>query len=181
MVSMLDLGAGLVAEPTTQGRLLTATNRRLIYAATAAQTRETEMFAAESIVGSSVRERHRRGVSWLQGLSMVVGASLVYLILAYWLVDRLPGPVIPVINLHVAALALLALTVVGLVLIWRIMSYSQERIVRVTGTNWALEMPTGAPLADLIGFGNAMMELRNQQVGTEPELTGGLAGVSPSP
>ncbi len=172
---MLDLGAGLVAEPTTQGRLLTATNRRLIYAATAAQTR------AESIVGSSVRERHRRGVSWLQGLSMVVGASLVYLILAYWLVDRLPGPVIPVINLHVAALALLALTVVGLVLIWRIMSYSQERIVRVTGTNWALEMPTGAPLADLIGFGNAMMELRNQQVGTEPELTGGLAGVSPSP
>ena len=126
------------------------------------------MFAADTVTAVSVRNDARRGLSWKQWATLLAGGVAAYFLLAYWLVDRLPDVVIPVINLHAMAAVLMIL--IGLLgwLIWRSVTDSGGNMIRIDGWNWNVEMPCAAGDADLIAFAGILLELRSAS-GPGPE------------
>ena len=100
VAAFLNAEHGLTREPTPAGRLLVATDRRIIAVADEGPTRVVQMFATDTVTAVSVRNDARRGLSWKQWGTLLLGGVFAYVLLAYWLVDRLPDVVIPVINLH---------------------------------------------------------------------------------
>ena len=115
------------------------------------------MFPAPSVCGVSVRHEARRSFSWPQWTALIFGGAALYLLLAYWLVDRLPGIIIPVINLHAAALLLMLLILLAGALLWRSMSQPGGRQIQIAGVNWNLDLPCAAPESDLLAFANALL------------------------
>ena len=81
----------------------------------------------------------------------------VYVLLAYWLVDRLPDVIIPVINLHAFALVIMALVVLAGWLFWRGMTQAGGRKMQISGVNWTLETECGAEYHDLQEFANCLL------------------------
>ena len=163
--AMFHTEQGLVAEPAPSGRLLVATNRRLISDDEEGQARETLMFPAASVCGASVYYDARRGLSWKQWAALLVGGLAVYLALAYWLVDRLPEVIIPALNLHAAALLLAALILLLGWLYWRSLTRPGGFVLRVAGVNWTLEVPCGAANDDLLSFANTLLRLQSAAAG----------------
>ena len=106
---------------------------------------------------SACATKPRRSFSWPQWTALIFGAAALYLLLAYWLVDRLPGIIIPVINLHAAALLLMLLILLAAGLIWRSMSQPGGRQLQIAGVNWNLDLPCAAPESDLLAFANALL------------------------
>ena len=157
--ALLDCRAGLLAEPGSGSRIIIATNRRVISVAQGQRASATEMFAAATVSAVAVRDESRRRLSGIQGTMLIIAGALIYLALAYWLVDRLPGPIIPVINLHVAAAALLLITVIVIIAVWRSMSQPAGRSMQLRGANWTLDVPTAAPRADLLSFAGVLLEM----------------------
>ena len=158
--AILDANAGMVGEPPADGAALIATNARLIYMAAEAQGQATEMFAMDTVCAARITDERRRGLSWGQWVMLAAVGAVIYLALGYWLADRLPVPMIPVINMNPAALGLLVLVLFIGGWIWRGTARSAVRKIRVTGTNWTAETPVKAPTADLIEFSTALMALR---------------------
>ena len=157
VAAILNTESGLLAEPSASGRLLVATDRRLINASDSGRTRIAEMYALTSVSQISLREDARRGLSWKHWASLVVGGLIVYLLLAYWLVDRLPDVIIPVINLHAFALIIMALVVLAGWLFWRGLTQAGGRSLQISGVNWALEAECGAEFQDLQEFANRLL------------------------
>ena len=169
---------GLVEEPLGSGRLLAVTNRRVVSIMEDGTTRAAQMYAIASICGVSVRNDVRRGLSWPQWATLVFGAVAVYLILAYWLVDRLPDVIIPVINLHAVAAILVILITLAAWLVWRSLTHSGESVIRIEGVNWSVDAQCSADCyADLVAFAN--MLLLTQSVSTGPAAYS--VGGSPNP
>ena len=166
--AFLDTEQGLTNEPTPAGRLLVATNRRVISVMEEGSTRVVQMFAADSVVGVSVRNDSRRGLSWKQWATLLVAGVVAYLLLAYWLVDRLPDVVIPVINLHAMAAVLMILIVLLGWIIWRSLTDPGGSLIRIDGWNWTLEAPCTAGNADLMHFAGILLQLRSAP-GSGPE------------
>ncbi len=158
--AILDTNAGMVGEPPAGGAALIATNARLIYMAAEPQGQATEMFAMDTVCAARITDERRRGLSWGQWVMLAAVGAVIYLALGYWLADRLPLPMIPVINMNPAALGLLVLVLFIGGWIWRGTARSAVRKIRVTGTNWTTETPVKAPTADLIEFSTALMALR---------------------
>ena len=157
VVAILSTESGLLAEPSAAGRLLVATDRRLINASDSGRTRITEMYALTSMSQVSLRDDARRGLSWKHWASLVVGGLIVYLLLAYWLVDHLPDVIIPVINLHAFALVIMALLVLAGWLFWRGLTQAGGRRLQISGVNWTLETECGAEFQDLQEFANRLL------------------------
>lgn len=155
--AILHAERGLLAEPAAEGRLLVATTRRLISDDPGPRAHATQMFPAASVCGVSVRHEARRSFSWPQWTALIFGGAALYLLLAYWLVDRLPGIIIPVINLHAAALLLMLLILLAGALLWRSMSQPGGRQLQIAGVNWNLDLPCAAPESDLLAFANALL------------------------
>lgn len=169
VAAFLDAEQGLADEPTPAGRLLVATNRRIISVMEEGPTRVVQMFAADTVTAVSVRNDARRALSWKQWGVLMVGGVIAYLLLAYWLVDRLPDVVIPVINLHAMAAVLMVLIVLLGWMIWRSLTDAGGNILRVDGWNWNLETPCAAGNADLMAFAGIVFRLRSESVsGPEP-------------
>ncbi len=164
----LDAEHGLRSEPTPTGRLLVATNRRIISVTEEGHTRVVQMFAADTVTAVSVRNDARRGLSWKQWATLLAGGVAAYFLLAYWLVDRLPDVVIPVINLHAMAAVLMILIVLLGWIIWRSLTDSGGSMLRIDGYNWNLEVPCTADNADLIVFAGVVLRLRSAP-GSGPE------------
>ena len=101
---ILDAAAGLTGEPTGTGQLLVATNVRLVSLPGDRPGGATQMYAMPTVAGVTVLEEPGRKFSWKQWAIWAVAGTLLYLVLSYWLVDRLPDIVIPVINMHPVAL-----------------------------------------------------------------------------
>ena len=162
MVSaFLDAQHGMTEEPTPAGRLLVATNRRVISVEEEGPTRVVQMFAVDTLTGVSVRNDARRGLSWKQWATLGVGGGAAYFLLAYWLVDRLPDVIIPVINLHAMAAVLMVLIVLLGWIIWRSLTDSGGNLVRIDGWNWTIEEPCTADNADLMAFAGVLLRLRS--------------------
>lgn len=161
VVTMLDADRGLLDEPAGDGRLLAATNYRLINVLVEGDTRIVRMYAAPTITGVSVRNDARRAFSWRQWMALVFGSVAAYLALAYWLVDRLPDVVIPVINLHaVAAILVLIIALAGW-LFWRSLTRAGGSLIRIDGVNWTLELQCTAAADDLMAFANFLLLTRD--------------------
>lgn len=158
--AILDANAGLVDKPPPAGAALIATNIRLISTAAEPHGPATEMFAMDTVNAARITDARRRGLSWGQWIMLAAVGVVIYLALGYWLADRLPGPLIPVINMNPAALGLLLLLLFIGGWIWRGATRSAIRKIRVTGTNWTAETPVKAPTADLIEFSTMLMALR---------------------
>lgn len=158
--AILDANAGMVGEPPAAGAALIATNARLIYMAAEPQGQATEMFAMDTVSGARITDERRRSLSWGQWIMLAAVGAVIYLALGYWLANRLPVPMLPVINMNPAALGLLVLVLFIGGWIWRGTARSAVRKIRVTGTNWTAETPVKAPTADLIEFSTALMALR---------------------
>ena len=169
VAAFLDAEQGLTHEPTPSGRLLAATNRRIIAVTEEGPTRVVQMFATDSVTAVSVRNDARRGLSWKQWATLLAGGVVAYFLLAYWLVDRLPDVVIPVINLHAMAAVLMVLIVLLGWLIWRSLTDSGGSMVRIDGYNWNVEVPCAADNADLMAFAGVVLRLRPVS-GPRPEL-----------
>ena len=161
VAAFLDAEHGLRSEPTSTGRLLVATNRRIISVTEAGHSRVVQMFAVDTVTAASVRNDARRGLSWKQWATLLAGGVAAYFLLAYWLVDRLPDVVIPVINLHAMAAVLMVLIVLLGWIIWRSLTDSGGSMLRIDGHNWNVEMPCTAGNADLIAFAGIVLQLRS--------------------
>ena len=114
-----------------------------------------------TLTGVSVRNDARRGLSWKQWATLGVGGGAAYFLLAYWLVDRLPDVIIPVINLHAMAAVLMVLIVLLGWIIWRSLTDSGGNLVRIDGWNWTIEAPCTADNADLMAFAGVLLRLRS--------------------
>ncbi len=161
VAAFLDPEHGLTTEPTPAGRLLVATNRRVISMMEEGSSRVVQMFAADTVTAVSVRNESRRGLSWKQWAILLAGGVVAYFLLAYWLVDRLPAVVIPIINLHAMAAVLMVLIVLLGWIIWRSLTDAGGNRVRIDGWNWSVEAPCTADNADLIAFAGILLRLRS--------------------
>ena len=154
---------GLVAEPSEDGQLLVATNRRIMGVLDGGANQTRDIFAIESVSGVSVRNNVPRGFSWKQWASLVAGGVLVYVALAYWLVDRLPNIIIPVINLHAFALAIMILVVLAGWLFWRGFTQAGGAAIQIYGANWNIEVDCSTPYADLLAFAHSVSSMQSQR------------------
>ncbi len=161
VVAILSTESGLLAEPPAAGRLLMATDRRLINASDSGRTRIVEMYALATVSQVSLREDARRGLSWKHWASLIVGGLIVYLLLAYWLVDHLPEVIIPVVNLHAFAVVIMVLLVLAGWLFWRGLTQAGGRRLQISGVNWTLETQCGAEFQDLQEFANRLLLRRS--------------------
>ena len=160
--AILHQERGLIAEPVGSGRLLAATNRRVISVAEDGAARVAQMYAMASVCGVGVRNEARRGLSWVQWAVLAIGAVAAYLILAYWLVDRMPGTIIPVINLHVVAAILVLLVALAVWLLWRSMTHSGGSVLRVEGVNWSLDVPCAADCYEAaVAFAGILLSMQH--------------------
>lgn len=132
---------GISQEPTATGRLLVTTNQRIISFAQGQKGDETVLVPVEELNGVVVKPESRSSGSLVQGLMLLVAGALIYLVSGYWLADRLEGPNIPIINLDVWALVILAALIWGGWLIGR--HYFAKELGQVTfqGGNWAFSFP----------------------------------------
>ena len=164
VAAMLSPEGGLLSEPPKDGRLLVATDRRFINLEDSGQSQIRQLFAMTSVSGASVRNDVLRGFSWKQWISLIVGGIIVYVALAYWLVDRLPQIIIPGLNLHAFALIVMILVILAGWLFWRGFTQPGGMTIHVHGANWDVEAQCTAQYRDLMGFANAlsMMQTRRQ-------------------
>ena len=172
---------GLIGEPAGSGRLLAATNRRIISVQEDGATRVAQMYAVASVCGVGVRNDVRRGLSWPQWAALIFGGLAVYLILAYWLVDRLPSVIIPVINLHAVAAILVILIALAAWILWRSLTHAGGSLIRIEGGNWSLETQCSAErYDDLVAFANIVLmkqaEAAEQRNPISYPLTGAVTG-----
>ena len=160
VLAYLDPEDGTVDEPTPGGRLLAATDRRIISISEEGPTRMVQMFAPDTVTTVSVRNDARRGLSWKQWGALLAGGIGAYFILAYWLVDRVPLVVIPVVNMHAMAAVLMVLIVLLGWIIWRSLTDAGGSVLRIDGSNWSVEVPCTADNDELTVFAGIVLELR---------------------
>ena len=173
VAAILHPEQGLIAEPVGSGRLLAATNRRVISVVEDGSTRVAQMYAMASVCGVGVRNDVRRGLSWVQWAVLVLGAVVAYLVLAYWLVDRLPSVIIPVINLHAVAAILVILIALAVWLLWRSMTHSGGSLVRIEGLNWSLDVPCAADCyEDSVAFAGVLLSMQDAASGQNRQQMG---------
>ena len=153
---------GLIAEPLKDGQLLVATDQRIMSVLGNGTTQTWDTFAIGSVSGVSVRNNVPRGLSWIQWASLVGGGVAVYLALAYWLVDRLPYIIIPGINLHAFALAIMVLVVLAGWLFWRGFTQSGGAAIHIYGANWNIEVACSTRNADLLAFSHSISSMQLQ-------------------
>ena len=163
VAAILHTERGLLPEPPAEGRLLVATNRRLIshQPGGGPEPATMMMFPADTLSGVSVRGGGRRGRPWLQWLALAAGGVAVYLLLAYWLVDRLPEvAVLPIINMRLVALLLMLLLALAGVLLWRSARQSGRPRIEFAGANWTMDASCAAAESDLTAFANTLLAIR---------------------
>ena len=132
---------GISLEPSATGRLLVTTNQRIISFSQGQKGDETVLVPVDELNGVVMKSEASSSGSLLQGLLLLVAGALIYLISGYWLADRLEGPNIPIINLDIWPLVIMAVLIWGGWLIWH--HYFTRELGQVTfqGGNWAFSFP----------------------------------------
>ena len=156
--------SGMVAEPSKEGQLLVATDLRLMSMLDSGTTQTRDIFAIESVSGVTVRNDVQRGLSWKQWATLLVGGVAVYAALAYWLVDRLPEIIIPVINMHAFALAIMVLVILAGWLFWRGFTQQGGAVIRIYGSNWNVEVACSTHYGDLMEFAHSVLSMQSQSL-----------------
>ena len=132
---------GLISEPLPRGRMLAATNQRLIAFCRNDGRDETFVTMVEELQSASIRPAPRRLASVFQGIVLAVAGILFYAVVAYWLTGRFDGPSAPVINIDIAPLALLLALLGAALLMGRHFWATEDGTVSFQGSDWRLEFP----------------------------------------
>lgn len=128
---------GLIAEPTSAGRLLITTNQRIISFSEDEETRETAMFAIEDVKSVTVKKGSPNSLSIWQGLMMIFGGLVLYFVVSYWLTGRIDGPNLPLINIDLGPFIILVGLLAGGWVIWKHYFSQGGGVVEFQGSNWA--------------------------------------------
>lgn len=168
VAQVLSLEDGLLTEPSPDGLLLVATNRRVLYFARNRDWDETSLFPVEELRGVTLNSTEKGSFSWLRALLLSLGALVFYLVVSYWLVARVSSPAIPLINMDAVPLLLLVLMLVGA---WFFASRYIHRpggSVTLHGGDWTLPIvyQGSARIPDVQVWVNALFlcrEIRRQE------------------
>lgn len=176
---VLSLEEGLLAEPAAEGRLLAATNRRILYFTRNRGYEETYLLPVEELSGVTVSATGKGSFSWARALLLGLGALVFYLVAAYWLVGRVSSPTIPGINIDAAPLLVLAALLVGGWFLASRYIHPAGGVVTLVGNNWTLpiEYPGAERTGEVGVWVNALFrcrELRRETLrqGTEGDRAG---------
>ncbi len=161
---------GVAPEPLSSGRMLVTTNRRLLAFCRNNGRDETVLTMLEEVQSASVRPAPRRWGAVLKGALLAAAGIAFYLVVAYWLTDPIHGPSVPVINIDVAALALL-LGLLGAA--WMLGAHylaNEDGSVLFLGRDWRLHFPyrAGRPSREIYQVVNTLFAAR--QAGYSPPV-----------
>ena len=132
---------GMINEPTGTGRLLITTSQRIISFSEVQGNHEILLFPIEELKGIMVKSGGRSSASLFQGLLMIAGGLIIYLVISYWLTGRIDGPTVPLINVDLGPLVIL-MGVLGDG--WLVGKYYFDKdggTVTFQGSNWAFSFP----------------------------------------
>lgn len=132
---------GLISEPLPRGRMLAATNQRLIAFCRNDGRDETFVTMVEELQSAAIRPAPRRLGSLVQGIVLAAAGILFYAVVAYWLTGRFDGPSVPVINIDIAPLALLLALLGAALLTSRHFLATEDGSALFLGSDWRLEFP----------------------------------------
>jgi hypothetical protein len=164
---------GLIDEPAGSGRLLIATTQRILTFSQGQDNNETLLVPVEELKGVVIKNGARNPASLLQGLLMLAGGVIIYVVVSYWLTGRFEGPTVPFINLDVGPLiVLLALLGVG----WLVGKHYFAReggSVTFQGSNWTFSFPFLGEKAEreVYQVVNTIFATRNSRNGYYPPDT----------
>lgn len=136
--------SGLTGEPAGIGQMLVTTNQRIMAFSIDEGGRETFMVPIEELKGISVKSGNRSPSALIQGILLIAGALLIYLVVSYWLVDRFDGfgfRDIPLIRMNPGAFLLFVAALMGAFFIGRHYFTQEEGSVTFQGGNWAFSFP----------------------------------------
>lgn len=129
ILKMFDSEQGLVNEPTAGSDLMVATISRIIIFK-GQKNRTTDVLSKESVNRVSVREQ-RRNFPLLTMVSFFICSLIVYLGVAYWVVDNTVQAMLPGINLALTPIVLLIGLSLGLVWLWKSYNFKSQMIVSI--------------------------------------------------
>ena len=130
---------GIIKEPEPKGRLLVTTSQRIILFAHGSRERTTILLPIEKLTGHSLTEKDKSSVSLFQGLMVSTAGILIYLFCGYWLSEHLDGPNVPLINMDLWAVTLLASLITGGWLIWKYFFSKEGFQITFKGTGWSYD------------------------------------------
>jgi hypothetical protein len=135
---------GLVDDggPPETGRLLVATNQRILSFSPDPNPTQVVLVPVEEVKGVVVKTAGRTGWSfWLQGLFLVLAGVLIYGVVAYWLDGRFGGPEVPFINVGLGPLVTLVAIAGGVWFIGRHYFTQEDSSVTFQGSSWSFAFP----------------------------------------
>ena len=140
---------GIIKEPEPKGRLLVTTSQRIILFAHGSKERTTILLPIEKLTGHSLTEKDKSSVSLFQGLMVSTAGILIYLFCGYWLSEHLDGPNVPLINMDLWAVTLLASLITGGWLIWKYFFSKEGFQITFKGTGWSYDFEYHGPESHL--------------------------------
>lgn len=134
--------SGLVGEdaPPAEGRLLVATNQRLLSFSQEPSPSQVVLVPVEEVKGVVVKTSAGGGCGlWVQGLFLVLAGVVLYLIAGYWLEGkgRFVGHEVPFINVDLGPLVLLLAIAAGVWFMGRRYFTREESTVTFQGSSWS--------------------------------------------
>ncbi len=172
---------GLAAELPVYGDVLVLTNERLIAFCQSNSSRETYLVPTSEMKHAVVKAGARNPSTLVQGVLMVVAGLLGYLIVGYWLASQLDGPTIPVLNMDLAPLIALLITLAGLGLIVQVYFTRPNGIVTFQGDGLQFSFPFRGQMAEtqIYELVNAAFAARRQRSPHEAEDEEGATDQAP--
>ena len=155
---------GLVESVPEAGQALILTDRRLIAFRGLEGFRDTHLAMASEITQCSVRTGQRNWGAVIQGLMIMIGGAVLYLIVGYWLAGEVSGPNVPVLNIDVAPLIALVVILIGIIML------AQNYFARPAGAvifhgeglEFAFPFRSSLDVQQVYDFVDAAQSVRNQ-------------------
>lgn len=133
---------GLTPDPPPSGRVLVATNQRILAFSLDEEQGDTFIVPLEDLGGVFMKAAARSPAALFQGFLFIVGAIFIYLVLAYWLTSPHRFQIdVPVINMGAGPLVVLAAALLGAYHIGRHYFAREAGSVTFQGANWTFSFP----------------------------------------
>ncbi len=135
---VFSLQDGLLDEPTSTGRLLVATNHRILFFSNNRGYDEASLLPVEELKGVVVDSLWKGSYAWMKGILTLVGVLLFYLLVSYWFVVRIDSPNLPGLNMDLLPFVILVTALVAGWLFWQQDVRRPGGKVTLQGANWDL-------------------------------------------
>ena len=166
---------GLTPDPPASGRILVATNQRLLAFSLDEEQGDTFIVPLEDLGGVVLKSAARSPAALFQGFLFIIGAIVIYLVLAYWLTSPHRFQVdVPVINMGAGPLVVLAAALFGAYHIGHHYFAREAGAVTFQGTSWTFSFPYlgEVPGEQIYEVVNAVFASRKSCIDTTPDREG---------